>query len=107
MNSEIHFQDIVVLEDYLLGSRIGSPVSSYIVQAEPGGKSHAGFEGISSLEALVVGQCPNAILNLLGKLAHGNAGLCDRMHMVADLSMDFGSFAIIVQETVIHVIHNR
>ncbi len=56
MNSEIHFQEIVVLEDDLLGSRIGSPVSSYVVQAEPSRKSHAGFESVSGLKTLVVGQ---------------------------------------------------
>lgn len=70
MNSEIHFQQIVVLEDNPLGSRIGRLVSSYIVQVEPSGESHAGFESVSSLKTLVVGQCPNAILNLLGKLDH-------------------------------------
>jgi len=39
MDSEIHFQDIVVLEDNLLSSRIGILMSSYVVQAEPSWKS--------------------------------------------------------------------
>lgn len=106
MNSEIHFEEIVVLEDNLLGSRIGSPVSSYVVQAEPSRKSHAGLESVSRLKTLVVGQSPNAILNLLGKLTHGNAGLRDRLHILAYLAMDFGSFAIVIQELIIHAVHN-
>lgn len=97
MNSEIRFQEIVILQDNLLGSRIGSPVSSYVVQAESSRKSHAGFK------TLVIGQSPSAILNLLGKLVHRNAGLCDRLHILADLATDFGSFAIVTQEPIIHV----
>ena len=103
MDSKIHFQDIIVLEDDLLGTGIGSPVSSYVVQAEPGWKSHASFESISVPKALVFSQCSNAILDLLGKLAHGNAGLCDRPRILADLAMDFGSFAIVIQKLIVHV----
>ncbi len=106
MHSEIYFQDIVALKNDLLSSRIGSPVSGYVVQAEPSRKSHAGFEGVSGLKTLMVGQCPDTILNLLGKLAHGNAGLCDRLHILADLAMDFGSFAIVTQKLIIHVFHD-
>ena len=106
VDSEIHFQDIVVLEDNLFGSRTRSPVSSYVVQAEPSRKSHAGFESVSGLKTLVVGQRPDAILNLLGKLAHGNAGLGDGLQILADLAMDFGSFAIVIQELIIHVVHD-
>ena len=96
MDSEIHFQDIVVLEDNLLSSRIGSPVSSYIVRAESSRKSHAGFKSVSDFKTLVIGQRPDSIFNLLGKLAHGNAGLCDRLRMLADLAMDLGSFAVVI-----------
>lgn len=96
MNSEIHFQDIIVLEDNLLRSGVGSPVSTYVVQAEPGGKSHTGLESVSGFKTLVFGQCSNAILNLLGELAHGDAGPRDRLRILADLAMDFGSFAIVV-----------
>lgn len=106
MNSEIHFQDIVRLEDNLLGSRIGSPVSSHVVQAEPSRESHAGFKSVPSLKTLVVGQCPNAILNLLGKLAQKNSGLRDRLRILADLTMDFSSFAIVIQELIVHVVHD-
>jgi hypothetical protein len=107
MNSKVHFQDIVVLEVDLLGSRIGSPVSSYIVQAKASWKPHAGFQSVAGLNALVAGQRPDAILNLLGKLAHGDAGLCDGLRILADLAVDFGGFAIVVQELVIHVVHHR
>lgn len=56
MNSEIHFQEIVVLKDDLLGSRIESSVSSYVVQAELSRKSHVGFESVFGLKTLVVDQ---------------------------------------------------
>lgn len=107
MNSEIDFQDIIVLEENLLGSRIGRPVSSYIDQSQPSRECHTGFESVSGLKTMVVGQCANAILDLLGKLGQGNAGLCDRLHMVADLAMDFGSFAIVLSEFIVQVVHDR
>lgn len=53
MDPEIHFQDIVVLQDNLLGPRIGSPVSSYIVQAETDRESQPRLERIPRLKALV------------------------------------------------------
>ena len=106
MDPEIHTQDIVVLQNDLLGSRIGSPVSSHVVQAETGRKTHAGFENISGLKALVIGQRPNAIFNFLSKLAHGDAGLCDRLHMLPNLAMNLRSFAIVAQELITHVVQD-
>lgn len=86
MNSEIHFQDIFALEDNLHSPRIGILVSSYVVQAEPNWKSHPGFESISILKTLMMGHCPNAVLNILGKLVHGNAALGDRLHISPQFS---------------------
>lgn len=96
MNTKVHFEDIIVLEDNLLGSGIGRPVSSYIVQAESSWEPHTGFQSIPSLKALAVCERTNTIFNLLGKLAHGNARLCDGLCMLADLAVDFGSFAIVI-----------
>lgn len=106
MDSEIHGQDIVVLEDNLLASRVWGPVSGYVIQAEPGWKPHTGFESVSCFKALVVSQCANAVLNLVGKMAHGNPGLGDCLHVLADLAVDFSGFAVVVEELVIHAVHD-
>lgn len=106
MDPEIHTQDIIVLEDNLFPTRIWSPMGSYIVQAEPSGKPHTGFESISSPKTLVTNQCANTILNLISKVVQGNAGLCDGLHVVANLAMGFSSFAVVIEEFIIHVVHN-
>lgn len=50
-------------------------------------------------------QCADAVFDFLGQLAHGDAGFCNRLHVLADLAMDFGGFAIVVQEIVVHLVH--
>lgn len=103
VNPEIHGKNVVVLEDDFLGSWVGRPVGGDVVQAESGRESHAGFQGIPNLNTLVVDQCPHAVLDLLRELAHGYAGFRDGLHVLADLAVDFGGLAVVVQEVVVHV----
>jgi hypothetical protein len=105
MDSEIHFQHVVVLEYNLIGSRIGSPVGANIIQAQSSWKTHAGSQSVPSLQTLMVGQGPNAILNLVSKMAQGDARFRNRLHILTDLAVHFSSFAIISQEVIVHVVH--
>ncbi len=96
MNFEIHFQKIIVLKNDLLDFKIESSVSSYVVQAELSRKFHVDFESVFDLKILMIDQWSNIILNLLSKLTHENVELCNRLHILTNLTMNFDSFAIVI-----------
>lgn len=104
MNTEVDTQDIIILENNLFASRIGSPVSGDIVQAESGWKSHTAFEGVSSLKTLVANEGSHAFLDLISKVAHRNTWLGDSLHILTNLTMDFGGLAIVVEILIIHIL---
>lgn len=51
MNPEIYLQDIIVLQHYLLCTRIRCPVSSNVVETQSSRESEASLEGIAGLNA--------------------------------------------------------
>lgn len=105
MDTEVYLQHVVILEDDLLGSSIGRPVRSYVIQAQPGWETQSSFDSITRLETLVASKCSDAVFNFQSKLGHGDSGLDNGLGMLADLAMDLGGFAIVGQERVIHVAH--
>ncbi len=104
MDAKVYLQDIIVLENHFFATGIGSPVRSHIVQAEPCREAHASFESIASLEGLVAGQSTHPILNRISKLIHRDAGLGYRLHVLPDLAVDFGGFAVVPQKIVVHIV---
>lgn len=52
-------------------------------------------------------QCTNTILNFLSQLAQWDTGFRDGLGILTDLAMNFGGFAIVTEEIVIHVIYHR
>lgn len=79
-------------------------MSSDVVQAKSGRESHTAFEGISSLKTLVTNKRPHAFLDLIGKVAHRYAWLCDSLYVLANLTMDFSSLAIVVEILIVHIL---
>jgi hypothetical protein len=77
----------------------------HVVQTKSSGEAHASLKSVPSIETLVTNECSNSILNLLSKLCHRYTRLRNRLHVLPDLTMDFGGFAIVGQEAVIHVIY--
>ena len=75
-----------------------------IIQAQPSWESHPSFERVSGLETLMTTQCPNAFFNLVGEFAHSDARVRDRLHVLTDLTMNFGSLAVVGQELIIHIL---
>ena len=49
-------------------------------------------------------QGSHAVLNLLGNLTHGMAGLDGLLSPLANLAMDFGRLTIVVEEFIVHVV---
>ena len=107
MYTEVHTQNIVILKDNILSARIRCPMSSDVIQAQSGRKSHTSFKSIPSLSSLVTNQSTHTILNLVGELIQGDPRLCNGLHVLTNLTMDFGSFAVVTQEFIVHVVHNR
>ena len=103
MNSEVHFQDIVILKYDILGSGVGSPMSTNVVETKSSREAHASFESISGLKTLVTSQCSDAFFDLIGELAHRDTWFGDGLHVLTDLTMYLSGFAIVTQEVSIHV----
>jgi hypothetical protein len=80
-------------------------MSGTIVQSQPSWESLAGLESVSSLDARVADESTNAFLNLLSQRAHEDTGFRDRLHVLTDLAVGFGGFAIVVQEVIVHLLH--
>jgi hypothetical protein len=74
-----------------------------VVQAKSRRERQTCLEGVTLLKTLVASQCSNAVVNLPGKLRHGNTGLGDRLRILANLAMNLCGFAIVAEELVIHV----
>jgi hypothetical protein len=47
------------------------------------------------------------IVNFVSKLSHRDTWPGDSLHVLANLTMDFCSFAIVAQEFIVHVAHCR
>jgi len=41
----------------------------------------------------------------MSQRAHGDAGFGNRLHVLADLAVGFGGFAVVAQEVVVHLLH--
>lgn len=91
----VYLQDIVIVQNDIPLARIRSPVSANMVKAETCRKAHAGFECIPWLNTLMTGQSTNACFNLVGNLSHRHAWLGNGLDVLADLTVDFCSLAIV------------
>jgi hypothetical protein len=103
VDAEIDLQHVVILEDNFFTTRIGGPVSSDVVQAKPGRKRQSSLESVTRLNALVTSESSDAFLNLVCELAHGDTGFRNGLHILTDLAMDFGSFAVVLEVFIVHV----
>jgi hypothetical protein len=50
-------------------------------------------------------QCTNTVFDLLSQFAHGDAGFRECLHILTDLAVGLGSFTIIPDEVVVHLLH--
>lgn len=107
MDSKVDTENIVILKYNILLARVRGPMRRYVVQAKPGREAHASFESVSGLGGLVTDESTHTVFDLIGELSHGDARLCNSLHVLADLTMDFGGFAVVAQEVVVHVVHDR
>lgn len=103
MNSKVHAEHIVLLEDDVFSTRIGSRVSSDVVEAESSRKRKASFESIAGLDTWMADQRTHTILNLSSEVVHGHAGLGHSLDMATDLAMYLGGFTVVVQKLVVDV----
>jgi hypothetical protein len=103
VDAKIHLQHVVILEENFFTTRIWSPVSSDVVQAEPGWKRQSGLECVTRLDTLVTSESSDALFNLVCELAHGDTWFCNGLYILTDLAMDFGGFAIILEVFIVHI----
>ena len=107
VHSKVDTEHIVVLKDGILETRVWSPVSSNVVKTQAGWETHPSFERISCLNGLVTDQSTHTVFDLVGELAHGDAGLCNRLHILADLTVYLGSFAVVIEVLIVHIADYR
>ena len=107
VHSKVNTEDIVVLKNRILEARVWSPVGSNVVETQTSWKAHPSFERISCLDGLVTNQSTHTVFDLVGELAHGDAGLCNRLHILADLTVYLGGFTVVVEVLVVHIADYR
>jgi hypothetical protein len=105
MDTKVDLENIVILKYDFFSAGVGGPMSSTIVQSQTSRESLAGLESISGLDAGVTDQSANTVFNFLSQRAHRHAGFRDRLHVLPDLAVGFGSFAIVFQEVLVHLLH--
>lgn len=103
MRTEINLHHISLVQDHLI-ARIGSVVCSTVVDAQTAREAHTTLEVITFLQTLVACQGTYRIFNAFRNLGQGLTGLDVLLRILADLTVDLGTLAILLQEVIVHAI---
>lgn len=103
LRSEVNLHHITLLQDHFV-ARIRGVVSGAVVDAQTAGETHATFEVVALLKTLVTGQSADGVLNTLRDLRQGLAGLDVLLRILADLTVNLGTLAILLQEVIVHAV---
>lgn len=101
MDAKVHLQHVSLLQHHLV-SGVGRVVRRAVVDTQPAGEAHASQKVVPLLETRVAGQGTNAVLDGLRDLDQRLAGLDELLRILADLAVNLGSLAVLLQEVVVH-----
>lgn len=100
VHTEIHLHDVVLLKNHLVAG-VGGVVRRAVVDGQTSRETHTGDEGVTLLETSVASQGTNAILDVLGDLGQGLAGLDALLRPLANLSVNLGGMAVVGKELLV------
>lgn len=97
MHPKINLQHIALLQHYILLTRIRREMRGAIIQRQTRREANPRFETPAGFESLVVEERADAVFNFMGDGSEGGSGLNRALRVLADLSVDFGGFAVVVE----------
>ena len=103
VRAKVDLHDVAVVEHHLVAG-IRGVVRGAVVDAETAGETHTALDVVTLLQALVAGQCTDRILDALRDLRQGLAGLDVLLRILADLTVHFGTLAVLLQEVIVHAV---
>lgn len=101
MDAKVDLHHVSLLQHHLVPC-VGRVVRRAVVDTQTTGEAHATQKVVPLLKALVAGQGPNALLDALRDLGQSLAGLDGLARILADLTVDLRSLAVLLQEVVVH-----
>lgn len=103
MCTKINLHHISLVENHLVAG-IRGIVSSTVVDAQPTRETHATLEVVSFLQTLMTRQSSHRLFNALCDLCQGLAGLDILLRILADLTVNLGALAVLLQEVIVHAV---
>lgn len=98
VDPKINLHNIAVLQNNLLLPRIRGVVRNAVVQREPRREPQSGLETLTGFQAGITKQRSHAVLDIHGDIRQRLARTHALLRPAPDLAVDFGCFAIVVQE---------
>lgn len=98
LHAEINLHDILILENNVLLAWVRRVVRSLVIQTKTRRKAHSGLDVVAGFNSLVSQKRTDTVLNAIGNLIEGVAGLDILLSPLSDLTMYFCRFAIVVQK---------
>lgn len=103
MCSEVDLHHISLVENHLI-TGVRGIVRSTVVDTQTTWETHPALEIISFLQALVTRQGSHRVFNSFRDLCQGLTGLDILLRILADLAVDLGALAVLLQEVIVHAV---
>lgn len=103
VDANVDLHDVALLQDRLVAG-VGAIVRGDVVEVQAGREAHAGDDGVALGEAIVADEAADAVLDAVGDLGQGLAGLDVLLRPLADLSVGLGGVAVVGEELGVQVV---
>ena len=101
VDTEVNLHNVPLLQHHILLTWVGCVMSDLMVEAQAGGKTHAGLEAVTGLQSRMTQQRPHAIFNAFGDGQKSLARLDAFLYPSSSLIVHLGGFAVVLEENVV------
>lgn len=98
VDAKVDLHNVPLLQHDILLTWIRGVVCDFVVEAEAGGKTHAGLEAVPGLDASMTKQCPDTVLNPVGDRKESLTGLGGLLYPFSSLAVHLGGLAVVLEE---------